>query len=46
MPATPIVTPEPAPSVSRTTLGITGTRGAAAPSSGDTYHFCSAAENE
>lgn len=46
MPATPIITPEPAPSVARTTLGITGTRGAAAPSWGCTYHFCSAAEDE
>lgn len=46
MPVTPIITPEPAPAVSRTTLGISGTRGAAAPSWGCTYHFCAAAEDE
>ncbi|MBU6244730.1 MAG: hypothetical protein KGP12_05900 [Actinomycetales bacterium] len=46
MPVTPIITPEPAPAVSRTTLGISGTRGAAAPSWSCTYHFCAAAEDE
>lgn len=48
VPTSPITTPEHAPAITRTTLGVISTREAAAPSWGSacTYTGCSAPDDE
>lgn len=50
MPSTTIITPEHAPAITRTTLGITASRDTAAPGTlggvGFILPFCSASEDE
>lgn len=46
MPSTPITTPEHAPSITRTTLGITSARDTAAPSFPPGAMSCAASEDD